>query len=195
MQDLPPAVRPAPTSREETGLILVDAQERLFRAMPEPAASAQLANMERMLQAALRLQLPILVTEQYPSGLGTTLPSLRQILGDAYQPLSKVSFSCCGDGRIRAWIEEAGCTHWILIGMETHVCVYLTALDLVHIGKVPHVAADAVLSRTKQNWRLAIGALRAAGVRVVPVETLIFQLLGEAATDLFRQVAPLFKEA
>ena len=78
--------------------------------------------------------------------------------------------------------------------METHVCVYLTALDLLQIGKVPHVAGDAVLSRTKRSWRLALEALRAAGARVLPVETLVFQLLGEAATDLFRRVVPLFKE-
>ncbi|MDD8042346.1 MAG: isochorismatase family protein [Verrucomicrobiota bacterium] len=176
-----------------TGVIVIDAQERLVQAMPKDRCDLAMTRVTQLIEAARVLELPILVTEQYPKGLGPTIEPIRKALGEFYQPLSKTTFSCCEDGAIRAWIEEAGCRNWVLAGMETHVCVYLTAVDLLKSGKLPHVAADAVISRRQEHEVMALQSLRQLRVRTVPVETIAFQLLGEAGTDRFKRISALFK--
>jgi nicotinamidase-related amidase len=176
-----------------TGVIVIDVQERLVQAMPSERRERVLARISQLIQSAQILELPILVTEQYPKGLGPTIEPIRTVLGEQYQPLSKMTFSCCEDTPIRAWIEEAGCRNWVLAGMETHVCVYLTAIDLLKSGKLPHVAADAVISRCIHHEDLAMETFRQLRVRTVPVETIAFQLLGEAGSAQFKRISALFK--
>jgi nicotinamidase-related amidase len=150
-------------------------------------------NIKVLATSARRLRLPIVVTEQYPKGLGHTLQELVDTLGPDTQPMAKVAFSCCQVEGVRARLDAAGARDLVLTGMEAHVCVLMSALDLLAAGYRVHVAADAVTSRTQANWRLAMDQLRQAGAVVTATETVLFQLLGQADTDDFRELAKLIR--
>jgi nicotinamidase-related amidase len=121
------------------------------------------------------------------------LPELRDTLGPDVQPVPKVNFSCWGVEEVRARLRTTGTRQVILAGIEAHVCVLLSALDLLGEGMAVHVGADAVTSRTQANWRLGTEQLRQAGAVVSATETLAFQLLGKADTDEFREIARLIR--
>ena len=174
-----------------TAILIVDVQERLCAAMP-PADLTRLVKYARALAGAGReLGIPVLATEQYPKGLGHTLPELREALPSA--PLEKVSFSCAGDASFFATLEATRRRQVVLAGMETHVCVFQTARDLVAAGYEVHVCADAVASRTEEHRRVGLELCREAGAAVTTAETAIFDLLGQAGTPQFKKVAPLVK--
>jgi nicotinamidase-related amidase len=179
--------------REGTTLLVVDVQERLFPAMDADHREEVMRNIKILAAAARRLGLPILATEQYPKGLGHVLEELREPLGPDVEPISKVTFSCGAAPGFAARLEAARTRRVILTGIEAHVCVLLTALDLLGAGYPVHVAADAVTSRTQANWRLAMEQLRQAGAVVTTTETLLFQLLGQADTDEFRELVRLIR--
>ena len=188
-----PAMHPMTLPREGTTLVIVDVQERLFPAMDADHREEVMRNIKILATAARRLRLPVVATEQYPKGLGHTLPELLQTLGPDVQPVPKVSFSCWAVEDVRARLKAAGTRRVVLAGIEAHVCVLMSALDLLGEGLAVHVAADAVTSRTQGNWRLGTEQLRQAGAVVSATETLIFQLLGQADTDDFREIARLIR--
>lgn len=178
--------------RAHTTLVVVDVQERLFGAMDPEQREGMVRNLKLLGAGARRLGLPIVVTEQYPKGLGHTLPEVREALG-AVEPLAKVTFSCCAvDGFVEG-LRQRGTRTVVLAGLETHVCVLMTALDLVAEGFAVHVPADATVSRARQNWELGLALLRAEGVVVTTTETVLFQLLRRADTEDFRALAPLLR--
>jgi nicotinamidase-related amidase len=150
-------------------------------------------NIKVLVAVARRLGLPMLVTEQYPKGLGHTLPELREALGPGTEPLAKVSFSCAAAEPVRTRLAAAGRRQAVLAGIEAHVCVLMSALDLLAEGYAVHVVADAVTSRTQASWRLAMDQLRQAGAVVTSTETVLFQLLGQADTEEFRELARLIR--
>jgi nicotinamidase-related amidase len=127
-----------------------------------------------------------------PQGPGT-LTELRDTLGPEVQPVPKVSFSCWAAEEVRARLRAAGTRRVILAGIEAHVCVLISALELMSEGLAVHVPADAVTSRTQGNWRLGTEQLRQAGAVVTATETIVFQLLGQADTDDFRELARLVR--
>ena len=188
-----PESHPMILSRESTVLAVLDVQERLFHAMDADHREEVMRNVKVLTTSARRLRLPILVTEQYPKGLGHTLQELVDTLGPGIEPIEKVTFSCCGVEAFRARLEAAGARQVVLTGIEAHVCVLLSALDLLGRGYRVHVAADAVTSRTQANWRLAMDQLRQAGAVVTTTETVLFQLLRQAGTDEFRELAQLIR--
>jgi nicotinamidase-related amidase len=172
-------------------VLVVDVQDRLTPAMP-PDALARVVKYARALAgAAKELGLPVFATEQYPKGLGRTLPEIREVLTSA--PLEKVHFSCGADPAFAAALETARRRQVIVCGMETHVCVFQTARDLVAMGYEVHVCADAVSSRTEEHRRVGLELCREAGAIVTTAETAIFDLLHRAGTDTFKKVAPLVK--
>lgn len=185
-----PAPRPK-LDRKNACVLLVDVQDRLTPAMP-PETLARLVKYARaLIGAAKELDLPVLATEQYPKGLGRTLPELREVLPEA--PLEKTHFSCGADA---AFAQKLAGTHRkqvIITGMETHVCVFQTARDLVGLGYEVHVCADAVSSRTEEHRRVGLELCREAGAIITTAETAIFDLLHQAATAEFKKVAPLVK--
>jgi hypothetical protein len=145
--------------------------------------------IRRLIRAMRLLERPILVTEQYPRGLGRTLPSVAKLLPE--EPIEKVAFSCYG---CDAFAEAVGGFEDLLLcGIEAHVCVLQTALSGVAAGQRVFVAADAVTSRAPANKAVALEQMGAAGVVVASVETLLFQLLVEAGTDTFRAVSKLVR--
>ena len=177
-------------ARQTAGLLLVDIQERLLPAIHEK---------ERVLQNALRLAKgatlfgrPIFVTEQYRKGLGPTAAELSAAI-PGFSPLEKLAFSACGAAGLLDSIRGRGVTDLIVCGIEAHVCVCQTCLDLLEQGFRVFLVADAVSSRTAENHRLAMERLRDAGAIVVSTEMVLFELLERAGTDEFKQVLALIK--
>ena len=188
-----PTPHPMTLSREGTTLVIVDVQERLFPAMDADHREEVMRNIKILAAAARRLNLPVVATEQYPKGLGHTLRELRDALGPEIQPVPKVSFSCWGVEEVRVRLGATRTRHVILAGIEAHVCVLISALELMSEGLTVHVPADAVTSRSQGNWRLGTEQLRQAGAVVTSTETIVFQLLGQADTDDFRELARLVR--
>jgi len=180
-------------TRERTALVVCDVQERLFPAMDADHREEVMRNLKVLATSARRLRVPTIVTEQYPKGLGHTLQELLSALGPDVDPIAKVTFSCFGIDAFRARLEAAGPRQVVLTGIEAHVCVLMSTLDLIALGYTVHVVADAVTSRTQANWRLAMDQLRQAGAIVTTTETVLFQLLRQADTDEFRELARLIR--
>lgn len=173
------------------GLLLIDVQERLF---PSIAYAEDVLNSIRLLIRSFRiLELPIVVTEQYPKGLGTTLEAVRSWLPDNQQYLLKTSFSAVGDAVIKQTIETCGCDQWLLVGVETHICVLQTAKDLLKQNLKVIIANDATSSRTLNDFSTAIDDLRHCGVRVSTTETVLFELLKNDQHPHFKEISKLVK--
>jgi nicotinamidase-related amidase len=171
-------------------LLIVDVQERLFTAMEPERRETVLRNIKILGSAAERLQVPVLLTEQYPKGLGPTVSELRDL---APEPIEKTAFSCCGAGNFTDRLRATGADHVIMAGLETHVCVLLTALDLLPAGFGVSVVADAVCSRRREHHELGLAQARQAGAVVTSTETVVFQLLKTADTDSFRELSKLLR--
>jgi len=173
-------------------LLVVDVQERLFDAMDAERRDDMIRNIKTLALTAQRLDVPIVLTEQYPKGLGGTLPELRMVLTDI-PAFEKTAFSCCGADGFVDRLAGLSADHVIVAGIESHVCVLLTALDLLPRGFRVTVVADAMCSRTRANHELALEQARQAGVVVSSTETVVFQLLGRADTEAFREIAKLLR--
>ena len=184
---------PMTLAREHTALVVCDVQERLFPAMDADHREEVMRNIKILATSARRLGVPMLVTEQYPKGLGHTLQELLDTLGPGLEPMDKVTFSCCASETFRSQLESSGARQVVLTGIEAHVAVLMSALDLIALGYTVQVAADAVTSRTQANWRLAMDQLRQAGAVVTATESVLFQLLRQADTDEFRELARLIR--
>lgn len=171
--------------REKASLLIVDIQERLCAAMERDVLERMLNRSIAALEGAKALELPVLVTEQYPKGLGPTHPLVRARLGDS-PAVEKLEFSACvPDVASRLGGRE----QVLLIGMETHVCVFQTVRDLAEKGFTPFLCADAVLSRHPEDRRVGLELCREAGAHLVTVEAALFDLLGCAGTPEFKKVS------
>ena len=177
-------------NREKAVLIFIDVQGRLHEVMD----GKQLldANLVRMIECARLLELPILCTEQIPEKLGPTNEPFRALLGDV-PAIAKSAFSCCGEEKFMEALRTLEKRQVILVGIETHVCVYQTAIDLLEEGMEVFVVTDAVASRNPENKELALQAMRDAGARVIPAETALFALLRDAADPRFKDLLKLIK--
>jgi nicotinamidase-related amidase len=176
---------------ESSLVLVVDVQERLFVAMPEQTRARLVKNAEILLEAAKILGVKVLASEQYPKGLGPTIEPIRAKLEAA--PLAKVEFDACGDPHVSRAIGAARARSVIVIGMETHVCVFQTARELARRGYVTHVVADAVASRTEENRVAGLALCERAGAVVTVTEALVFDWLRAAGTDAFKQVSKLVR--
>jgi nicotinamidase-related amidase len=173
-------------------LLVIDVQERLCAAM-DPNALRQLTrNAGILLQSAKELAIPVMFTEQYVKGLGSTLAELKE-RAPAAPFHEKLTFSSCGNEDFIRQLKESGRTQLIVCGMETHVCVLQTVIDLLGDGFTVHVVKDAVLSRSNDNKQTAIEAMALAGAVPTCTESVVFQLLKIAGTDTFRKLSKLVK--
>jgi nicotinamidase-related amidase len=177
-------------STEDSAIVIVDIQERLANAMQmrEPV----IRNCLNIIELAKMYKIPLLVTEQYPKGLGQTVDEIRNAL-PSYQPFEKMTFSCCGSNGFSAELRKHNCDTVLLAGMETHVCVLQTCLDLIEEGFTVHVLNDAVCSRSKANWKTGIKFMRDAGAVITCTETALFQLMKVAGTDEFKAISKRIK--
>lgn len=176
--------------RDKSLLVIVDIQERLAVAMTEK--ERVVVNTLHLIESARLLGLPLLITEQYPKGLGPTLPEVRNAV-QTYAPIEKITFSCCGEKFFMEAVQETEKKQIILIGMETHVCVLQTCIDLLQADYDVHVVADAVCSRTDANYRTALEYMRDAGAVITCTETVLFQLLVKAGTEEFKAISKRIK--
>jgi len=185
--DFPPS--PDLMSRGDTALLVVDVQEKL---VPRIAGGRRVAwNIRRLIDGAAILGIPVEATEQYPQGIGPTLPELAQRLG----PIpSKLTFSCLGCPQIFSRWQGRGLHRILVCGIETHVCVQQTVLDLLSQGWRVYVAVDAVGSRRKIDHRIALHRMDAAGAVLTTTEAVLFEWCREAGTPEFRQISQLVKE-
>jgi nicotinamidase-related amidase len=186
--------RPLPRSpdlmnRQDTALLVVDAQEKLL-ALVQRAVQVRW-NMRRLLDAAAVLSVPLAATEQYPEKLGATAPELLKRLGSAP---SKLAFSACACGDIFERWREDGRYRVLVCGIETHVCVMQTALDLVAAGFETYLAVDAVSARHAIDHETALGRMESAGVVLTTTETAMFEWCRVAGTPEFREISALVKE-
>ncbi|GAB4482440.1 MAG: hydrolase [Thermodesulfovibrionales bacterium] len=171
---------------DDAVLLVVDIQERLAVVMEEKQKVVD--NTNHLIEAAKLLEVPVVVTEQYPKGLGPTVPEVKSVL-QTYAPIEKITFSCCGEGSFRKALAETGRKTVILVGMETHVCVLQTCIDLLADGYTVHCVDDAVCSRKKDNFRTAIEYMRNAGAVITCTETVLFQLLVKAGSEAFKTIS------
>ena len=180
--------------RARTHLLVIDVQEKLLPAMSEPQAA--LANCMRLVQAAGRLSLPVTVSQQYPKGIGAIVEDLRRLLPNGAAVLDKLAFSCVRDEGLRARIEQLaadGRDQVLVCGIEAHVCVLQTAIEIAATGLSCFVAADATASRAPVSKDIALARMQGAGVTIVTTEMAIFEWLGEAGTADFKALMPLVK--
>ncbi len=178
--------------KEKTVLVAIDFQEAQTKIMPLEVGKILLRNMKILIAFAKRLNIPILVTEQYPKGLGRTITEIREELGEI-TPIEKVSFSCCGTRAFNERLEELKRSQIILAGIEAHICVLQTAIDLIRRNYEVHVVADAVGSRKKLDWEMGLKWMEKKGAMISTTEIIAFQLLKEAGTQDFKKLSGFLK--
>lgn len=176
--------------RSKSCLLVVDVQEKLAPAVAESAAA--IGNSAILMQAAARLGVPVIVSEQYPQGLGPTVAALRALAPEAARA-SKLSFSCAADPGLQQRIKETDRSLLVICGMEAHVCVLQSALGFQQAGYRVVVVADAVSSRAPANREAALQRLRENGVEVATTEMVVFEWLGQAGTPEFKELSRLIK--
>jgi nicotinamidase-related amidase len=180
----------APLTVENTALVLIDIQERLFPVMHDK--EDLLRNVVKLVRGARVLEVPIVVTEQYPKGLGPTLPELRELLTDI-RPIEKVCFNCCDEDAFCRSLEALGRRQVLLAGIEAHICVYQTAMELSRSGYQVQVVGDGVSSRNPENRVVSLFRLGAAGIGVTSVEMALFELLRVARGEKFKRISEIVK--
>ena len=171
-------------------LLVVDVQGKLAQLMTE--RESLFRNIRILIQAAQGLEMPILWCQQVPAALGPTVPEIAELLTEI-EPIDKASFSCCDQDAFVERLDRLGRRQVLLCGIETHICVYLTAMDLLSRGLEPTVVADAVSSRTEQNRRIALSGLAAEGAKISSTEMALFELLRTARHPQFKAIARLVK--
>jgi nicotinamidase-related amidase len=181
---------PSLACKDDSFLVVVDMQAAFWDLVWQ--RERVLDGVRLMLRAAPPLGLPVIATEQNPDKIGNTMPQVAELLGDA-PVVAKMVFSCWAEPAFARAVASLGRKTAILCGIETHVCLTQTALDMAHAGYRVHLAADAVTSRGEMSWRIALDNMRAAGVIVSSAEAVLFQLLERAGTDEFRAVMSLVK--
>lgn len=175
--------------QEESALIVIDIQERLVAAMSN--AQEVIQNTNTLLSVANKLGIPTIITEQYPKGLGKTVPEIQCNINEV-SVYEKVTFSGCTDEVINT-LKQSEKKKIIITGMETHVCVFQTVRDLLSHGYQVFVVGDAVCSRTKENSLNSLSQMSAMGAVVSNTETVLFDLLKMAGTQSFRELSKLVK--
>lgn len=171
-------------------LVVVDVQGKLAGLMDDK--ETLFGNIEVLIKTAKALDIGIIYCQQNPAALGDTIPQLAGLLTDV-EPVDKFSFSCCGEERFNARLKEIGSRQIILCGIEAHICVSQTAIDLLDTGREVYVVADAVSSRTAENKAIAVKRMAGEGAVIVSTEMAMFELLRHAKHKKFRELAILIK--
>jgi nicotinamidase-related amidase len=175
-------------------LLVVDVQERLAAAMPKESLERLVKSACLLLEAAAILGVPVIASEQYPKGLGPTLPEIGQLLVTrGISPIDKLDFDAASEPRISSELGRAAPRSVVLVGMEAHVCVFQTARELVRRGYAVHVVSDAVASRTEDNRKAGLALAERAGAVLTVAETVVFDWVARAGTPSFRAISKLVR--
>jgi len=180
-------------NKSDSLLLIIDIQEKLFQAMESDSQSMVKRNCAILIKAANEFNIPMIVTEQYRKGLGETIPELKDIISDDAKVFEKIFFDAMKEEEIKKSITGSAKKTVIIAGMETHICVFQTALSLLASEYNVVIASDGVSSRRKDDKNAAITMLKEAGALIYPTETIAFMLLEQAGTPEFKKLSPLFK--
>ena len=176
--------------KDDTAVLVVDYQEKLMPAMHN--RDAFVSRTRILLEGLKTLNIPMVVSEQYPKGLGSTVPEIKEVIGVApFMP--KTTFSCIDDEGIRTAIETLDCKNIIICGSETHICVLQSAIDLLAMGKNVLIVEDCVGSRTEHEMQVGLRRAEEEGARISTTETVLFELLGKAQGAEFKTISKLIK--
>jgi nicotinamidase-related amidase len=176
--------------KKQTALLIIDVQEKINAVMLD--REYLLKNTIKLIKGCKILGVPIFMTEQYPKGLGPTEPEIKEALGDI-SPMQKMTFSCCGVDGVLSILKKKNIKQVVIGGIEAHVCVQQTALDLLANGYQVHVIRDAVSSRKTTDAEAALARLQTAGAVISTVEAALFELLERAGTPQFKEISQLVK--
>jgi nicotinamidase-related amidase len=174
-----------------TALAVIDVQESFRPHVDDFAGLA--ARVALVVRAAQLLGVPVVVTEQYPKGLGRTAAEIRAALPEDFEPVEKTAFSSCGAQTFVAQLEEAGARQVMLCGLEAHVCVNQTAHDLLALGLQVHVLTDCVSSRSSHNRQVGIEKMMRSGAIPSSTELALFELMRDARHEQFKAIQKLIK--
>jgi nicotinamidase-related amidase len=189
-----PMTSPLALEPKTSALVVVDVQDRLARSMPPERLQALERSSRILIGAARELGAAVIYTEQYPKGLGPTLPALAaELEACSARRFEKLDFSACGADGFEAALGELGARSVVLLGMEAHVCVWLTARDLLARDYAVHVPIDGVVSRRDDHREVGLDLCRAAGATVTTSETVAFDWLKRAGGDSFKKVSQLIR--
>lgn len=177
-------------TREKTGLIVVDVQGKLARLVHE--SDVLIANCEKLIKGAQALKLPIILLEQNPQKLGTTVNPLSDLL-DGVEPITKFTFNACESSSFVNAIRASKVDTWLVCGIEAHICVYQTARGLVGMGYNVELVSDCVSSRAAANKGLGIGRLKHAGVEITGLEMCLYELVKDCRSAEFKQILGLIR--
>lgn len=178
-------------TKQNTALVIIDIQERLASVMK--VKDDVIKNTNYLIELAKMFAIPIIITEQYKKGLGGTVPEIADNLPPEAKYVEKITFSCCDEPTFNDVVAQTARTHFVIAGMEAHICVTQTALGLMQKGKFVHIVSDAVCSRAKTNYKTALALLRDAGAVITSTETVLFQILQTAGTEEFKKISKLIK--
>ncbi len=176
--------------REKLALVIIDIQDKLFPNIQDKEELKK--NVIKLIEFSKIIGIPIVLSEQYPRGLGETLEDIKQALGE-YQPHEKTTFSCCGEDGIEDRLLELGATTIAITGIECHVCVFQTTRDLLARGYEVHIISDGVSSRIPENKKVGLDRMRTLGATISSTEMFMFEIMEKAGTQEFKDVAPLLK--
>ena len=179
------------TKANQSQLIIIDMQARLGTVMPQEPLQATINNIGILMQAAGLLSVPVILTEQYPKGLGHTTPELLSLMPNI-TPVEKIAFSCMAEPRFSRQLTRDR-SQVILTGMEAHICVLQSAMDMLGADKQVFVVEDAIISRNSANKANAIARMRYAGCIISNAESIVFEWLGKAEGDAFKVISKLIR--
>lgn len=177
-------------TKEHTVGLVIDIQEKL---LPHISGyEALLKNVGILLQGFKALEIPVLVTEQYKKGLGETASPIQEVIGD-FNPMEKMTFSCCDDPRFIVKLNNTAKKYVIVCGIESHVCVLQTTVDLLEAGFQPVVVEDCISSRRSSDKLIAVERMRQEGAIITTYESILFELARVSGTDTFKAISKLVK--
>ena len=174
----------------ESVCLVIDIQEKLFPHMQD--RDQLVLNCQKLIRGLSVLDVPFIVTEQYPKGVGSTIEPIKSIIPGA-DPLEKISFSCCGDEKFDSSLKNFHRKYIIIAGIEAHVCVLQTVLDLAEQGYQPVVIEDCISSRKLNDKIVAVQRMRQEGAIISTVESILFELCQQAGTETFKQISKMVK--
>jgi len=176
---------------KKAALVVVDVQEAFRNAIPDFALVV--SRISTAVRGFQTLGVPVIVTEQYPAGLGHTAEEIQLVLTDGHEPIEKTAFSSCGGAGFYGKLEELGVSQIVLCGFETHVCVNQTAHDLLDRGFQTHILCDCVASRFEYNRLAGLAKMSRAGAVESSTEMALFELMRDATHEKFKEIQALIK--
>jgi nicotinamidase-related amidase len=181
---------PAILTKENTALVVVDVQEKL---LPYVIGKDEVvSNIQMLIKFAHIMDIPVILTEHYPKGLGVTVPEIKEVLSE-YAPKEKVIFSCWGSLEFAEKLKELGIKRIMIAGIESHICVCQTTLDAINSGYEVHVISDAVSSRTQRNLDIGLEKMRQFNAVISSTEMAMYEIMERADTKEFKEVLKLVK--